>query len=132
MLDTPLMMVEGEGMEMSNGNLKHPFREKQVNTQEGDLQGTTMDIETALEDARNQGEPHPPREDSATSADRPQAENGTNTTSRPKKMKLEAGNERQIERKRSRSRTAPTRKTKHDTASPHPHSDSTSTTFTRC
>jgi hypothetical protein len=106
------MVVEGEGMEMSNGKLKHPFREKQVNTQEGHVQGTTMDIETELEDARNQGEPHPRREDSATSADRPQAENGTNTSSRTKKMKLETGNERQIERKRNGYRTAPHKKDK--------------------
>jgi hypothetical protein len=32
MLDNPLMVVEGEGMEMSKCNLKHPFRAKQVNT----------------------------------------------------------------------------------------------------
>jgi hypothetical protein len=71
-----------------------------------------MDIETALEDGRNQGEPHPPREESATSADRPQAENGTNTSSRTKKMKLETGNERKVERKRRRSGTTPHRKDK--------------------
>jgi hypothetical protein len=131
------MVVEGEGMEMSNGNLKRPFREKQVNMQEGDVKGTTVDIETALEDARSQDEPHIPREDSATSADRPQAENGTYTPSRTKKMILETGNERQIERKRSRSRTAPHKKDKMiqlhpPRQKPHPHSDSTSTTFTRC
>jgi hypothetical protein len=112
MLDTPLMVVEGEGMEMSNDNLKHPFREKQVNTQERDVQGTTMDIENALDEACNPDKPHPPREDSAASADSPQAEDGTNTNSRIKKMKLETGNERQIERKRSRSRIAPHKKDK--------------------
>jgi hypothetical protein len=101
-------------MEMSNGNVKQQLREKQVNPQEADVQGTIMDIENELENACNQGDPHPPHEDSATPADRPQGEkaNNNNNSSRTKKMKLETGNERQIERKRSRSRTAPHKKDK--------------------
>jgi hypothetical protein len=75
-----------------------------------------MDIENELENACNQGDSHPPREDSATPVDRQPAENANNnnnnTASRTKKMKLETGNERQIIRKRSRSRTAPHKKDK--------------------
>jgi hypothetical protein len=79
------------------------------------VQKTIMDIENELENAFNQGDSHPPREDSATPVDRPppeNANNNNNTASRTKKMKLETGNERQIERKRSRSRTAPHKKDK--------------------
>ena len=75
---------------MPNGNLKQQLREKQVNPQDEDDQGTIMDIESELENACNQGDPHPPREDSATLVDRPQAVNAINNNStRTKKMKLE-------------------------------------------